>query len=174
MRGRLAFTAKYWGDTAVVCRATEGRSGPVVEQQFGQFKTWTQANYFASRLNEGLEIRHSQAEQIITSAALEAGDFLRMGDSLASIRDPRSVLVEGKSLRVQFMLAELDLAVTFCRILRSKRSQHGQRMLRNARNALFDAMHFVCQSQLLESELEAINERLMRLQGALDESIPQY
>jgi hypothetical protein len=174
MQGRSAFTAKYWGDTAVVCRATEGRTGPVVEQQFGQFKTWTPANYFASRLNGGLEIHHSQAAQIITSSTLEAGDVLRMGDSLARIRDARSVLVEGKSLRVQFMLAELDLALTFCRILRSKRSQHGERMLRNSRNALFYAIHFVCESQLPVSDLETINERLTKLQGALEEPIPQY
>jgi hypothetical protein len=53
----------------------------------------------------------------------------------------------GKSLRVQFMLAELDLAVTFCRLLGSKRSRHRERMLRNAPNVLFDAMHFVCESQ---------------------------
>jgi len=174
MQGRFAFMAKYWGDTAVVCRATEGHPGPVVEQQFGQFKTWTQANYFASRLNEGLEIHHHQAEQIITSSTLEASYLLRMGEPLAGARDPRGVLLDGKSLRVQLILAELDLAVTFCRILSSKRSRYEKRMLRNARNALFDAMHFVCESQLPVSDLQAINERLMSLQGAFKESLPQY
>jgi len=75
---------------------------------------------------------------------------------------------------VQLILAELDLAVTFCRILRSKRSRYEKRMLRNARNALFDAMHFVFESQLPVSDLQAINERLTSLQGAFKESLPQY
>ncbi len=46
MQGRFAFTAKYWGAAAVVCRATEDSPGPSVQQEFGRFETWTQANAF--------------------------------------------------------------------------------------------------------------------------------
>ncbi len=56
MEERIAFAARYWGDKAVVCRSSEDCPGPVVDQEFGEFETWTQANMFAARLNEGLEI----------------------------------------------------------------------------------------------------------------------
>ena len=69
MRDRFAFTAKYWGDTAVVCRSTEDRPGPIVEQEFGEFRTWTQANAFATRLNAGLEIDPGQAGKILISSS---------------------------------------------------------------------------------------------------------
>jgi hypothetical protein len=71
------------------------------------------------------------------------------------------------------MLAELELAVTFCRIVRSAPNELTNRLLRNARNALFDAMHFVCHSELPAGDLDAITERLYRLQAALEESPPQ-
>jgi hypothetical protein len=43
MEDRIAFTAKYWGDKAVVCRSSEDCPGPAVDQEFGEFETWTQA-----------------------------------------------------------------------------------------------------------------------------------
>ncbi len=69
------------------------------------------------------------------------------------------------------MLTELDLAMTFCRIARSKPSEHTDRLLRNARNALFDAMHFVCHADLAAFELEAITERLEKLQAAFEDIV---
>lgn len=70
MDARFAFTAQFWGDRAVVCRAVEDRPGPVVEQQFGEFKTWTQAHACASKLNEGLNLDPLEARQIVTSSLL--------------------------------------------------------------------------------------------------------
>src|SRR5437667_4442 len=69
MQGRFAFTAKYWGDAAVVCRATEHRPGPSVQQEFGKFATWTQANAFATQLNECLEIAPGAAALASTRTA---------------------------------------------------------------------------------------------------------
>ncbi len=77
MPERFAFTAQYWGDAAVVCRVTEDRPGPVVDQEFGLFETWTQAHSFATRLNEGLEIHPIDARQIVTSSILCASELLR-------------------------------------------------------------------------------------------------
>jgi hypothetical protein len=71
------------------------------------------------------------------------------------------------------MLAELELAVTFCRIVRSKPSENTDRLLRNARDVLFDAMHFVCRSELAECELEAITGKLTRLHAAFEESLAE-
>ena len=76
MQERIAFTAKYWGDKAVVCRSSEDCPGPAVDQEFGEFETWTQANAFAGRLNEGLEIPPAEAEQIITSSILRTSELL--------------------------------------------------------------------------------------------------
>jgi hypothetical protein len=174
MEDRFAFTARYWGDKAVVCRSSEDRPGPVVDQEFGEFETWTQANAFAGRLNEGLEIHPAESEHIIASSILRASELLRACDSLETAGSLLRGPVAGRALRLQFMLAELELAVTFCRIVRSKPSEHTGRLLRNARNALFDAMHFVSHSQLAASELDAITERLVKLQQAFEESFPQY
>src|SRR5438046_2658366 len=168
MRDRFAFTAKYWGDTAVVCRSTEDRPGPIVAQEFGEFATWTQANAFATRLNAGLETDPSEAEQIIVNSILRANELLHTADCPESVGLQRGP-VRGRSLRLQFMLTELDLAMTFCRIVRSKPREHADRLLRNARTALFDAMDFVCHSDLAACELEAITERLEKLQAAFEE-----
>ena len=173
IQGRFAFTAKYWGDAAVVCRATEDRRGPSVQQEFGRFETWTQANAFATRLNEGLEIDPTEADQIITSSILGANEVLRVATFPSRARDGFYWRIAGSSLRVEFMLAKLDLAVTFCRIARCGPSQHANRLLRDARNALFDGMHFVCRSKLAPCDLEAITERLEKLQTAFEESSPQ-
>ena len=174
MQERFAFTAKYWGGKAVVCRSNEDRPGPAVDQEFGEFETWTQANMFAARLNEGMEIPRAEAEQIITSSILRSSELLRAAESSGLSGEPRRGQAIGRALRLQFMLAELELAVTFCRIVRSKPSENTERLLRNARNALFDAMHFVCHSELADCEVEAITGKLARLHAAFEESLPNF
>jgi hypothetical protein len=173
MHDRLAFTAKYWGDAAVVCRAVEGRPGPIVDQEFGEFETWTQANTFATRLNEGLEINPAEAEQIITSAILRTSELLRAADYPEFTSEALRRAAAGRAIRVQFILAELDLGVTFCRIVRSKASENTERLLRNARHAFFSAMHYVQRAELAPCEVEAITAQLVKLQEALQESLPQ-
>jgi len=63
---RFAFTAQFWGDAAVVCRATEDQPGPVVEQQFGEFPTSTEALNCTIKLNEGLDLAPPDVRQIVT------------------------------------------------------------------------------------------------------------
>lgn len=70
MDERFAFAAQFWGDGAVVCRAVEDRPGPVVEQQFGEFPTWTQAHDCACKLNEGLDLDPLDVRRIVTSSLL--------------------------------------------------------------------------------------------------------
>ena len=70
MDARFAFTAQFWGDRALVCRAVEDSPGPVVERQFGEFQTWTQAQAFASKLNGGLGLGTLEVRQIVTSSLL--------------------------------------------------------------------------------------------------------
>jgi hypothetical protein len=171
VQDRFAFTAKYWGDAAVVCRAVEGRAGPIVDQEFGEFETWTQANTFATRLNEGLEINPAEAEQIITSATLLTSELLRAADYPEFTSEALRRAAAGRAIRVQFILAELELGVTFCRIVRCKPSENTERLLRNARNAFFSAIHYVQRSELAPGDVEAITARLLKLQEALQESL---
>src|SRR5260370_35690833 len=113
MRDRFAFTAKYWGDTAVVCRSTEDRPGPIVEQEFGEFRTWTQANAFATRVNAGLEIDPGQAGKILISSILRANELVYAANSPECVGLQRGPF-EGGSLRWQVMLTQLDIAMTLC------------------------------------------------------------
>jgi len=145
----------------------------VVDQKFVEFESWTQANTFAARLNEGLEVPPIEAEQIITSSILRTSELLREAESPVSAGVERRTSIARRSLHLLFMLAELELAVTFCRIVRSKPSENTDRLQRNARNALFDTMHFVCQSELADCELEAITGKLARLRAAFEESFSQ-
>jgi len=181
MPDRLAFTAGFWGRAAVVCRAVENRAGPVVDQQFGPFRSSTQAHVFATRLNEGLELAPSEARQIVIGAMLRTSEVLRAressmpGTSNASDAAPLGgaelrVTASLTSPHVQFVLAELGLATTFCRILHSKRSHQKTRLIRNARNALFNAMHYVANAELAAGDLLAITAELHGLQAALRES----
>jgi hypothetical protein len=170
MPARLAFTARFWGDAAVVCRAVEDRPGTIVHQEFGQFDTWTQAAAFAAKLNEGLEIAPSEALQITSGSLLACADLLRAAvppDS-AEKRPPDRVAANDAQLR--FLLSELELAITFCRcacVLPS--SEFNARIIRNARNALFNVMHFVLRIDFCDRELEEISAALESLKAALQE-----
>ena len=73
-------------------------------------------------------------------------------------------------MRVQFILAELNLAVTFCRIVQSRPSPHTPRMIRNARNALFNALDYALHSELTSSDFEEITAGCKKLQMALQDS----
>lgn len=77
MESRFAFTARYWGNGAVVCRAIEDRPGPIVEPQFGEFPTWTQALGFANRLNQGSDLDLLEVRQIVTSSLLATASVLQ-------------------------------------------------------------------------------------------------
>lgn len=171
MEERLAFTASFWGDTAVVCRAVEGRAGPFVDQEFGQFETWTQAKAFAAKLNEGLDLDPIEAHRILTSSTLCAIDPLHAATACEFPDDKLPGAVSGKPIRVQFILAELNLAVTFCRIVRSRPRPHAPRMIRNARNALFNALDYALHSEPTSSDLKDITAGCQRLRAALQETL---
>jgi hypothetical protein len=173
MQERLAFTASFWGSAAVVSRAVEGRAGPVVNQEFGQFETWTQANAFAAKLNEGLDLDPLQVHQILTGSILRAIDPLHAATARQCRSDALDGAIAGKSVRVQFILAELNLAVTFCRIVRSRQSPHTTRMLRNARIALFNALDYALHSELSSTDLQEITAGCKKLHAALQESLSQ-
>jgi hypothetical protein len=174
MQDRFAFTAKPWGNAAVVCRATEDYPGPVVDQEFGIFETWTQAHSFARRLNEGLELDPLEERQIITSSFLCSSDLLRAADfPEAAGYQPRGAGT-GNSLRVSFLLAEMDLALTFCRLAHSKPNRQTDRLLRNARSTLFDAIYCAAHFDLADRDLQEIIARIKRVQEELQQNVSNF
>lgn len=172
MRSRLAFTARYWGDSAVVCRALQDHPGPAVVQEFGSFKTWTQANAFAS-LNQGLDLDSSEVRQIVTNSQLLASDLLRASFPPEPFSPLTFARANTSRLLGEATLAELNLALVFCRLLQTEPKLHSPRILRSARNALFNALHFLLRSDLDTTDLDKITASLGALYNALLEvSLP--
>jgi hypothetical protein len=57
---------------AVVARVLEGTYGIWLQQQYGCFETWTQAQEFATVLNESYGIDAIEAQHIVISSSLAA------------------------------------------------------------------------------------------------------
>jgi hypothetical protein len=70
-RQRFAFTAVMTEDGAVVARVLERTYG-IWPQQYGCFETWTQAQEFATVLNESYGIDAVEAQHIVISSSLAA------------------------------------------------------------------------------------------------------
>ena len=71
-RQRFAFTAVMTANGAVVARVLEGTDGMWPQQQYGCFETWTQAQEFATVLNESYGIDAIEAQHIVISSSLAA------------------------------------------------------------------------------------------------------
>src|SRR5215472_1738012 len=115
MEAKFAFTAQYWGEHGVVCRAVENRPGPVVEQQFGEFQTWTQAQNFATKLNEGLDLDPQEVRQIVTGSLLATAGIIQGALNSRLSWTASAVKTEALATQLQFILSELQLALTLCR-----------------------------------------------------------
>ena len=71
-RQRFAFTAVVTDNGAVVARVLEKTYGSSPQQEYGRFETWTQAQEFATVLNESYGIDAVEAQHIIISSSLAA------------------------------------------------------------------------------------------------------
>ncbi len=172
---RFAFAADYWGDRAVVCRALENRPGPIVDQQFGIFESWSHANSFATKLNEGLDLTPSNSRQIVTSATLAASSVLRapVADRIWR-RAP--VLVAAEQLQWRSLLAQLDWAATFCKLSEGRSPNLlNRRTIRIIQNAFDRALVLVAQRRQHNHDLEQVSIKLevLRpwLQGIPNETV---
>jgi hypothetical protein len=171
MEPRFAFTAKFWGNDAVVCRAVEDRPGPVVEQQFGQFPTWTQANSCASKLNEGLGLDPLDVRQIVTSSFLATACVLQA--TITSLQPPSSIRAAAQAAQLRFLAGELSLALTFCRSASLVPGPARHRALLNARKALEHSRQFMSLFDGDLHELKAIASRTDALYAALQQVLSQ-
>ncbi len=167
MEPRFAFTAQYWGSGGVVCRAVEDRPGPIVEQQFGQFPTWTQANACAGKLNEGLGLDFCDVRQIVTSSFLATACVLQaaIATNRSWINSP--VRHATRAAHMSFLLAELSLALTFCRAARQLATDNTGRLLRHVQNAIVHARQFMALFDGDARELKDISASLTVLGAAL-------
>jgi len=143
MEAKFAFTAQFWGDGAVVCRAVEDRPGPVVEPQFGEFPSWTQAQTFAGKLNEGLDLDPVAARQIITSSILATACVVQEALNSSDQWEGSSVEIAARAAQLRFILSELALALTLCRTARSVSSDSARRALFYAEKALRQSTYFL-------------------------------
>lgn len=69
---RFAFTAVMTEEGAVVARVLERTYGIWPQEQYGRFETWTQAQEFATVLNESYGIDAVEAQHIVISSSLAA------------------------------------------------------------------------------------------------------
>lgn len=145
MERRFAFTAQFWGNGAVVCRAVEDRPGPVVEQQFGEFRFWTRAQAFATKLNDGLDLTPGEVRQIVTSSLLATARVVQEALHSRSAWERSHVAIAARHAQLRFVLAELALALTFCQCASSLSGLPMLRMFLHADKALHHARQFLTQ-----------------------------
>jgi hypothetical protein len=69
---RSAFAAVATEDGAAVVRVFKDTSGAWPQKEYGRFETWTQAQDFASMLNQSCGIDPIEAQHIVVSASLAA------------------------------------------------------------------------------------------------------
>ena len=69
-RQRSAFAAVITESGAVVVRVVKNVSGMWPQREYGRFETWTQAQGFASMLNQSYGIDPVEAQHIVVSASL--------------------------------------------------------------------------------------------------------
>ena len=166
MEPRFAFTAQFWGDGAVVCRAVQDRPGPVVEQQFGEFKTWTQAQSFATKLNEGLDLDRLAVRQIVTSSLLATAGVVQETLNSASSWAGSPVEVAAHAVQLQFILSELAFALTLCRSAAYLSDASVRRIASNVQKVLRQSAYFLNFFDGNYTELKDIAARTRELNSA--------
>lgn len=173
MNERFAFAAQFWGDGAVVCRAVEDRPGPVVEQQFGEFPTWTQAHDCACKLNEGLGLDPLDVRQIVTSSLLATACVIQEALNSRCAWQDSSTVVKARAAQLRFVLAELALAITFCRAAPTVSKGPMLCMLSYARQAIRHAANFLIKNSGADDpQLAEIASRAETLDASLVVFLP--
>lgn len=167
MEARFAFAAQPWGDRAVICRAVEDRPGPVIEQQFGQFNTWTQAQNFAAKLNEGLDLDTLEVRQIVTSSLLATACVIQEALNSELLRSETPHIAEIRASQLRSVLAELNLALNFCHSAHALSRSPMLRALLTARNALKRSVDFLMKFRGDDALMEEVVSRAAALDASL-------
>lgn len=167
MEAKFAFTAQFWGEGAVVCRAIADRPGPVVEQQFGEFRSWTQAQTFATKLNEGLDLDPLEVRQIVTSSFLATACVIQEGLDSSHTWTGSKIERDARAAQLRFVLSQLAFAITLCHTVSLMSEAASLPMLSNAHRALRDTKRFLTFFDGDYAQLEQVVYDAERLQRAL-------
>ena len=170
--GQFAYTAATdygAGNKAVLATAVVGVPGLAIELRFGTFDTWTQANEYAERLNGDLGLTPSQSRTIVTDARLKADELISESQTLLQ----RAKELHQSQSVLEFLLAQLELGVTFCHMACSTRIDIGkERLLRNARRSLYNAVIALGKFEFsMDDDVGQIKAGIEHLQNALEECI---
>lgn len=167
MDARFAFTAQYWGNGAVVCRAMEDRPGPVVEQQFGEFPTWTQAQNCATKLNDGLDLDPLDVRQIVTSAFLATASVIQEALDSSHAWTGSEMERKVRAAQLRFVLSQLSFAITLCRTVSLLSESAQLSVLTNVRNIIQLTNRFLPFFESDYQQLETVAQGAQALQDAL-------
>ena len=167
MDARFAFTAQYWGSGAVVCRAIEDRPGPLVEQQFGEFPTWTQAQNCATKLNDGLSLDPLDVRQIVTSSFLATASVIQEALDSSHARTSSTIERQVRATQLRFVLSQLSFAITLCRTVSLLSEAAQLRVLSSVRSALHTTNRFLPLFDGDYQQLETLAHSAKALQNAL-------
>ena len=173
MDARFAFTAQYWGSGAVVCRAIEDRPGPVVEQQFGEFPTWTQAQNFATKLNDGLDLDSLQVRQIVTSSLLATASVIHEALHSSHSWTGSNVERDTRAVQLRFILSRLAFSITLCRTVSLLSEGASLTVLKNVRNAIHATNRFLTFFDGDYEQLEKVASIAQALENTLQSSPPR-
>jgi hypothetical protein len=168
---RMAFAAEYWGNEAVICRAMEDSVGCAVVQEFGTFLSWTEANSFASRLNEGLGVTREEAREIVTGALLASNDLTQPKNRENLFRSHSPAIARAQVLHLHCIAASLQLARTYCQLSRCMYSSVDRDpLLKKAGRFLNAALRRLPQIAVSSAEAEEVAARIARLLAELEGS----
>lgn len=166
---RFAFTAQFWGDGAVVCRAVEDRPGPIVEQQFGEFPSWTQAQAFAGKLNAGLDLDPLAARRIVTSSILATACVVQEALNSTSSWESSTIEAAARAAQLRCILAELAIALTMCRSASYVSEVSARRALMHARKVLRHSTYFLRFHDADYDQMKSIAAGTVALQSAMQQ-----
>ena len=171
MRAQVAFTAILSGKEGVVARAVVGLPGLASDPQFARFPSFTQANEFAQRLNEGLGLTPSQARTIVTDVMVKAQALISECDSLVQMA--RELRLRSRHRyrhpELEWVLTLLEVGVTFCNTACIRRDVRKERFIQNARKALSNAMTTMGKFDFSINGVDEIKAGIDGLQNALEE-----
>lgn len=167
-RPRMAFAAEFWDDRAVVCRAMENATGCAVVQEFGLFDSWTEANFFAAKLNEGLGLSADEARVVVTDALLASAELLKVAAHAAPCPTLSPVLARAHFAQMEFLRCSLLLARTFCHLARCQKvEEQSARLFQNAWSAAEQAVAYLIELPMTRAEAENILVQIEVLKGDL-------
>lgn len=165
---RMVFMATFWGEGAVVCRVMENATGCAVMQEFGLFESWTAANHFANKLNEGVGLSATEARGIAYGAALALAELVGV-----AVREHPYCFVAGTLERahvaqLRFLRSSLVLARTFCHLASCCPSEERSiRLLERSRRAFEQGLAYLTRVPANLGEVAEIFTLIKELESEL-------